>query len=32
MDVFKYIFNEICCFIKASIDTSTQKIQQIFHR
>jgi len=30
MEILKYVYNEICCFIKASFDISMQKIQQIF--
>lgn len=30
MDFLKYIVNEISCFIKASIDISVDKIQQLF--
>jgi len=29
MDILKYVYNEICCFIKSSIDISIQKAQQI---
>ena len=31
MEILKYVYNEICCFIKASLDISMQKIQQIFN-
>ncbi len=31
MEILKYIYNEICCFLKASFDISMQKIQQIFN-
>jgi len=31
MEILKYIYNEISCFIKASFDISMQKLQQIFN-
>ncbi len=31
MEILKYIYNEIGCFIKSSFDISVQKIQQIFN-
>jgi hypothetical protein len=31
MDILKYAYNEICCFLKSSIDISIQKIQQILN-
>jgi len=31
MEILKYTYNEICCFIKATFDISIQKLQQIFN-
>lgn len=31
MEILKYVYNEICCFVKSSFDISIQKIQQIFN-
>ena len=31
MEILKYVYNEICCFIKSSVDISMQKIQQILN-
>ncbi len=30
MDIIKFIFNELCCFFKASFDISIQKLRQFF--
>lgn len=32
MDIVKYIYQEISCFLKAGYDISSQKLQQIFTR
>jgi len=32
MDIIKYIYNELHCFIKSAFDISMQKITSIFHR
>lgn len=31
MDIIKYISSEIGCFLKATLDISVQKIEQIFN-
>ena len=32
MDIIRYIYNELSCFIKAYFDISLQKIASILHR
>lgn len=32
MDVVKFICNEIACFIKAGLDISLQKLEEVFRR
>jgi hypothetical protein len=32
MDMVKYIFSEICCYVKSSMDISMQKIGQLLKR
>lgn len=31
MDIIKYIYNELSCFIKSTVDISLQKLASIFH-